>query len=269
MKSILLHADDGPAMGARLDTALAITRQSGGHLTLLINTPFQRFVAMDPFGGAYLAAGALADAQARDAALEARLSAELANEDVSWDIMAGDGDLVAVLASASALADLTIVSMVPATADQFNGSPMLAGDLAMASRAPVLALPNSGPALDLGAPALVAWNGSAEAAAALRAAVPLLGEKTVVLLRVGDSQGRFPDTSALKYLSRHGVAAELREVSLRSGSVEEVIEEAALGMSASMIVMGAFGHSRLRETLFGGVTRYLLDSARVPLLLAH
>lgn len=269
MKSILLHADDGPGMGARLETALSLARQSGGHVTLLINTPFQRFVAMDPFGGAYFAAGALAEAQVRDAALEARLASDLANEDVAWDIVVGDGDLVAVLSSASALADLSIVSMVPASADQFDGSPMLAGDLAMASRAPVLALPNGGAALDLDGPAMIAWNGSAEAAAALRAAVPLLCGRTVVLSRVGDAQGRFPDTSALKYLARHGVAAELREVAVGSRSVEEVIEATALGMGAALIVMGAFGHSRLRETLFGGVTRYLLDSARLPLLLAH
>lgn len=269
MKSILVHADDGPDMGARLDTALALARQSNGHVTLVINTPFQRFIAMDPFGGAYFAAAALAEAQARDAALEARFAADLANEDVSWDIIVGDGDLLAVLASASALADLSIISITPATAERFNGSPMLAGDLALASRSPVLALPHDGAALNITGPALIAWNGSAEAAAALRAAVPLLGGRDVVLLRVGDSEGRFPDTSALKYLARHGVTAELREATGAGQTVEEVIEAAALDMGAAMIVMGAFGHSRLRETLFGGVTRYLLDSARVPLLLAH
>jgi nucleotide-binding universal stress UspA family protein len=269
MKSILVHADSGPGMAARLDTAFAIARASGGHVTLLINTPFQRFVAMDPFGGAYLAAGALAEAQARDAALEAKLSADLANEDVPWDIIAGDGDLVAALASASALADLSIVSMVPASAERFDASPMLAGDLALASRAPVLTLPDGAKPLDMVGPVLLGWNGSAEAATALRAAVPLLAGRQLVLLRVGDTAGKFPDTSALKYLARHGVSAELREIAASGRSVEEELEAAAIEMQAAMIVMGAFGHSRLRETLFGGVTRYLLDSARIPLLMAH
>lgn len=269
MKSILVHCDDHAAFAARCDAALGLARQSGGHVSFLINTPFQRFVAMDPFGGAYLAAGALAEAQARDAALQARLAEDLANEDVSWDILVNDGDLVAALASAAALADLAVVSMTAVTSGQYDATPMLAGDLAIAARGPVLALPEDGGAFSVDGPALVAWNGSAEAAAALRAAVPMLQGRNVTLLRVGKDQGRFPETGALKYLARHGVTAELREVDPGTRSVEEVIEASARDMGAALLVMGAFGHSRLRETLFGGVTRYLLDSASVPLLLAH
>lgn len=269
MKSILVHADDSPGTVARIDTALALARRAGGHVRLLINTPFYRFVAMDPFGGAYLAAGALADAQARDAALEARLTADLANEDVPWDVVQGDGDLVGALANAAALADLTIVTMTAASSDRVDAAPLLAGDLALASRAPVLALPEASGGFDMDGPALVAWNGSAEAAAALRAAVPLLAGREVTVLRIGAAQGKFPETEALSYLFRHGVRAELREETPSARSVEEQLESAAIDMGAAMMVMGAFGRSRLRETLFGGVTRYLLDSARVPLLLAH
>lgn len=269
MKSILVHADDSLAMTARLESALALARQRDGHVTLLVNTPFYRFVAMDPFGGAYLAAGALAEAQARDAALAARLEKTLANEDVPWDIIHGDGDLVFALAGAAALADLSIVSMTAASSDRFDAAPMLAGDLALASRAPVLALPDGAALFDLDGPAVVAWNGSAEAAAALRAAVPLLGGRSVTVLRIGEVQGKFPDDAALKYLARHGVNAELREEAPSARAVEEQLEAYAEVMGAALLVMGAFGHSRLRETLFGGVTRYLLDSARVPLLLAH
>lgn len=269
MKSILVHADDTAAMTTRLESALTLARLRGGHVTLLVNTPFYRFVAMDPFGGAYLAAGALAEAQARDAVLAARLEAELANEDVSWDVVHGDGDLITALASAAALADLSIVTMTSAMPDRFDGAPLLGGDLALASRAPVLALPEEGGLFDLAGPALVAWNGSAEAATALRAAVPLLAGRDVTLLRIGAQQGQFPDTAAAKYLARHGVRAELREQAASSLSTGQDLEAAAFDMGAALLVMGAFGRGRLRETLFGGVTRHLLNAARVPLLLAH
>lgn len=269
MKSILVHADDSAAMAVRLETALLLARQRSGHVTLLVNTPFYRFVAMDPFGGAYLAAGALAEAQARDAALAARLEDDLANEDVPWDIVQGDGDLVYALAGAAALADLTIVSMAASTSAGVDTAPLLPGDLALAARTRVLALPEGKAAFDLDGPALIAWNGSAEAATALRFAVPMLLGRSVTVLRIGAEQGKLPDTDAVRYLARHGVNAELRDELAAGQSVEERIESIAISMGASLLVMGAFGHSRLRETLFGGVTRYLLDSARVPLLLAH
>lgn len=270
MKSILVHADDSPGMDARREVALAMARRFGGHVTFLVNTPFYRFVAMDPFGGAYLAAGALAAAQARDAELATKLEGELTQEDVQWDISRGDGDLLIALAVAAALADLTIVSMSPANSGRVDGAPLLAGDLALASRTPVLALPETATELDLDGPAMLAWNGSAEAAAALRAAIPLLAGREVTVVRIGADSSKFSDTDVLRYLSRHGIAADLREEAPSTElSIEEQLEAIAVSAGAKLLVMGAFGHSRLRETLFGGVTRYLLESARIPLFLAH
>ena len=78
-----------------------------------------------------------------------------------------------------------------------------------------------------------------------------------------------PATDALRYLSRHDIHAELKTVARDGDTVEERLEKEALALGAGLIVMGAFGRSRLRETIFGGVTRYLLTSGRVPLLLAH
>ena len=104
---------------------------------------------------------------------------------------------------------------------------------------------------------------------AVRAAVPLLTGRAVTVLRIGSDEGKLPDSGVMQYLARHGIAADLREEQKAGASVEERLEAVADELGATLIVMGAFGHSRLRETLFGGVTRYLLDAARVPLLLAH
>ncbi|MDZ3830426.1 MAG: universal stress protein [Sphingopyxis sp.] len=267
MRSILVHADNGNASEGRLQAALDVARRFEGHVTLMIATPLQQFVSFDPFGGTYFAAEALAKAQADDLALESRLSDRLANEDVAWDVVMADGDIVGALAASATLADLAVVSLPDP--DRANVPPLLAGDLALATPVPVLALPQTARGFDFEAPAMVAWNGSPQAAAALRAALPLLRGRAVTLVTVGKEDGTFPATDALRYLSRHDIHADLKAVERGVETVEEVLEKQAVALGAGLIVMGAFGRSRLRETLFGGTTQYLLTSGRFALLLAH
>ena len=76
-------------------------------------------------------------------------------------------------------------------------------------------------------------------------------------------------TPVLEYLSRHDIHAELTTVTEDRLTVEEALEAKATEIGADWIVMGAYGHSRMREIWFGGVTRYLLESARIPLFFAH
>lgn len=267
MRSILVHADSDAAAEGRLQVALDLARRFRGHVTLMIATPLQQFVSFDPFGGSYFAAEALAKAQADDLALESELAGRLAKEDVPWDIVVADGDIAGSLAIAATLADLTVVSLPDGR--KAATPPLLAGDLALATSTPVLALPQGTERLDPDAPAMVAWNGSAQAAAALRAALLLLQGRPVTLVSVGEDDGAFPGTDALRYLSRHGIRAELKTVTRGVETAEERLEKEAVALGAGLIVMGAFGRGRLRETLFGGATHYLVTSGRFPLLLAH
>lgn len=270
MRSILVHADNGAAFEGRCQAALDLARRFEGHVTLLIATPLQQFVSFDPFGGTYFAAEALAKAQADDLTLESRLADRLAREDVPWTIDMADGDIAAALAGAATLADLSVVSLPEPQHDARIGPAMLAGDLALATRVPVLALPRTDKDLDFDAPAMVAWNGSPQSAQALRAALPLLGGgRPVTLVAVGEDDRSFPGTDALRYLSRHGIHADLDVVDRGDWAVGERLEKEADMLGAGLIVMGAFGHSRLRETLFGGTTHHMLKSGRFPLLLAH
>ena len=146
---------------------------------------------------------------------------------------------------------------------------MLAGDLALTASVPVLALPQDSKALDFDKPALIAWNGSPEAAHAVRAAVPFLKGRPVVIVTIGGDEGDFAAEEAARYLSRHGIHAELRAIERGVETPEERIEKEADALGAGLIVMGAFGRSRLRETIFGGATQYLVTGGRYPLLLAH
>ena len=165
------------------------------------------------------------------------------------------------MASGARLADVTVVSR----------SGGLAGDLAMVSRTPVLALPDATAlAMPVGV-ACIAWDGGDEAANALRAAVPLLqgGAAVHVLTVLTEKAEGFPPTDALRYLARHDIKAELHELQ-RDASIEESLAAAVAQLGAQLLVMGAYGHSRVREFLFGGVTRYFLEEPTAPpLLLAH
>lgn len=261
MRSILVQAGRDPGMTARLDTAMNLARAFEGHVTLLLDTPIDRYVTVDPYGGTYVAREALESALKEDDALAEAFAGRLQNDDVPFDIAQYELPPVDALASGARLADVTVVSR----------SSGLAGDLAMVSRTPVLALPDS---VTLEAPlqvVCIAWDGGDEAANALRAAVPLLqgGAAVHVLTVLTEKAEGFPPTDALRYLARHGIKAELHELP-RGSSIEEMLAAAAGQLGAQLMVMGAYGHSRVREFLFGGVTRYFLEEPTAPpLLLAH
>ncbi|MBS0474731.1 MAG: universal stress protein, partial [Proteobacteria bacterium] len=132
MRSILVQAGRDPGMAARLDTALNLARAHQGHVTLLIDTPVNRFVTVDPYGGTYVAREALEAALAEDDALAAAFAGRLQNDDVPFDVLQYETQPIEAMAEAARLADLVIVS---------RGCGYC-GDLALEGRAPVLALPD-------------------------------------------------------------------------------------------------------------------------------
>lgn len=260
MRSILVNADRRPGMDARLETALSLARTSGGHVTLLVDTPVARYISMDPMGGSYVASDALKQAMADDDAEAGELEHRLSGEDVSFDIIRSEAEPVEALARAARLADVVVLSR----------SGGLAGELALLSRTPVLALPDDKPLAVPVGKACIAWDGGDEAACALRSSTSLLaGCESVQVVNVAEKPGGYPATEALSYLSRHGIKAEFEELP-RRGSTEETLAVAVARAGADLLVMGAYGKSRFREYLFGGVTRFFLEEDAGPaLLLAH
>jgi nucleotide-binding universal stress UspA family protein len=146
----------------------------------------------------------------------------------------------------------------------------IAGEIALASRTPVLVLTDDQPLPVPVARACVAWDGGNEAALALRGAIPLLAKcASVNVLTVREKPGGFPADDAVRYLARHSIHAEPHELT-RKGSTEETLAAAVLKLGGELLIMGAYGRSRMREFLFGGATRYFLeDCMRPALLMAH
>ncbi len=269
MKSILLYVHDDAGMESRLQSALDVARATGGHIECVTAKPLAALMMADPFGSAFIipeAARAVDDA-AREAG--EHIGARMKREDVPWSLREGDGDPLDILSSRARMNDLIILSL-PGSGDGDALASVSLGDVALSSPTPVLAVPLEGGPIRLSGTAAVAWNGSAEAANAMRAALPLLSRASSVhLVTVAEDELDFPPAEAATYLSRHGIKAEIYERTESDIVVVDALVEMLDRVGADWIVMGAYGRGRLREWLFGGVTRDLLSRSRIPLLLAH
>ena len=121
--------------------------------------------------------------------------------------------------------------------------------------------------------ALMAWNGEPEAAAAIHCSLPLLGSVTdlhIVTVRHPDGPApQVADEEMLRFLERHGKSVTTSSLQAGSGAVADTLLNCAGQVGADIVVMGAYGHSRLREWLLGGTTRQLLSRSELPVLMAH
>ena len=147
---------------------------------------------------------------------------------------------------------------------------------------PVLLVPFAGHHATVGRRILVSWDGGREAARAMQLALPLLKDAdqvSIAVFEVAADEHKAADALAADprpWLARHGVTATLsvhavdhgRRLNRRSQIGERLLSLAA-DLSADLLVMGGYGHSRIRESLLGGVTRTVLDQMTLPVLMAH
>jgi nucleotide-binding universal stress UspA family protein len=268
MKSILLHVYEDTGFDARLNAACGLARATQGHLTCVHATPFEDYLATDPLVVAVLPEEFSRKMERHRQALQERVEAELRAQGVCWDWIHVDSLISDALIRFAALADVAVVSQAGPSLMKDEPRP-LAAEVAIGSRTPVLAVPADLAQLDPYAPALVAWNGSTQCANALRWSLPMLRmAKRVHVLTVADRLVPYPSDVAARYLSRHGIEPELLQRP-PADDVASAIVAAARELGAGLLVMGAYGHSRLREWILGGVTRTLVPGAPLPLLLAH
>ena len=148
-------------------------------------------------------------------------------------------------------------------------------EVALAVGRPILVIPYAGSWTQIGRRVLVGWDSSREATRAINDAMPLLaGAEAVTILAVDPADGpaghgEVPGADIALHLARHGVKATIEAtVSAGIGAGNALLSRAS-DLEADLLVMGAYGHSRVRELLLGGVTRTVLDSMTLPVLMAH
>ncbi|MBT4908023.1 MAG: universal stress protein [Rhodospirillaceae bacterium] len=145
----------------------------------------------------------------------------------------------------------------------------LIGEASLALGVPIMAIPEAGNFENIGKSVLLAWTPKRECARAVRDAMPMLqaADRVIVFRGNADDDGR--DVGLGAYLARHGVTAEIKHVVAKEVSVGDAVLNAVTDEGCDLIVMGAYGHSRVRELAFGGVTRNVLEHMTVPTLLSH
>ncbi|MBX5084942.1 universal stress protein [Rhizobium lentis] len=122
---------------------------------------------------------------------------------------------------------------------------------------------------------LLAWDSSDEAARAARQSLDLLRQADTVYVTMVDpvarmrANGEEPGADIAAYLARHGVKVQVDRIAGGGRQADEVLRQHAVDVSADLIVMGAYNHPRWRQTIFGGVTRNMIEESRMPVFMAH
>jgi nucleotide-binding universal stress UspA family protein len=266
-----VYAGAGKTTPICLDVASTLAADHQAHLTALhvIQPPY---VPID-IGGSV--PGALVQ-QIED---QARERAELAKRLVSEaeqrngrriEQRTVDGDTISTTLLHSLYVDLVIVGQGN---NDDPGEDDLAEEIIMGAGRPALIVPHAGKVRSIGKRVLVAWKQTTEATRAVHDALPFLrSAEAIVVMEVNPPTERVPHIAGVDiatHLARHGVRVEVSSTTATEIGVGDAILSRAAELGADMIVMGAYGHSRLREFVFGGVTLHLLRHMTVPVFMSR
>jgi nucleotide-binding universal stress UspA family protein len=273
-KTILVHIDSGKRCALRLDVAIRLAQQHNANLVgLHVVAPFE------PPGYVLAEMGpAIVDAQKHSTAVEiARSETEFTRQmeqagigNAEW--RAAIDDPVDAMTLHARYADLVLIGQTD-TSEAANVGADFPERLVLAAGRPVLIMPSVGKFASIGTRILVAWNASREATRAVTDAIPLLqrAEKVHVMAvnpRKGE-HGNVPGADIGLYLARHGVRVEVKTDHGAEIDVGNELLSRAADLDADLIVMGCYGHSRLKEWVLGGATRTILGSMTAPVLMSH
>jgi len=277
IKDIVLHISPGAFPDATVEYAISVASGFDAHLTGIT-------FALEPFVPPTMGMGEVmpaawveqewAKAEAAAKAAAARFEDAARRNGVAFDSRMLDSSIAGaaeIFGEIAACFDLSIVRQAE------TGKPpleelVIEGALFGSGR-PVLVVPyiqQSALALDR---VLVCWNGSANAARAVGDAMPFLrrAKKVEVLVALGEG-GRTDEIEGAEiaaHLARHRLDVEVERLAAIKGDVTDTILSHAADVGADFLVMGGYGHSRLREFVLGGVTRGILQTMTLPVLLAH
>jgi nucleotide-binding universal stress UspA family protein len=276
VKTILLHIHDDKSLGDRVQAALSIARATSAYVDCLHITPVQPYIAWGRVSGVFDGIAIIETLEKEAVQLEGIVESLLRSEDVCWTYQKAIGDVASEIAAYSSLADL-IVTGRETSRSEYGSAISLLGDVIQWSRTPVFVPAQDEPGFDVTGTAMLAWNGSIEAANAIRSSLGLLKLASKVhVLQIeeqNDKTKQFPGTQLLQYLSRQGIHAELIVEQCGKRLEDEDFIAATLMAHArsrnAYIVMGGYSHSRIGEFIFGGVTRTMLSHSSVPLVIAH
>lgn len=274
-KTILVHLDHQPRCAERLGLACSLAEEFDAHVVGLFAPGSPKLPSYALAEGGPLLRELLDKRNAEILGEAERRFREVAQrnggERSEW--RTSQSDPAAAMRLSARYADLVVAGQ-PEAGDEgdLRG---LADELVFSAGRPVLFVPYAGRFPVLGKRVLVAWDAGREAARAVTDALPLLRRAEAVELCVFDpgkgrrGHGEQPGADAGLYLARHGVKVMVARQSGAGYDVGAQILSRAADVGADLIVMGAYGHARVREMVLGGVTRTMLEAMTVPVLMSH
>ncbi len=294
LKDILVGVDHSTAGEGRLKFALNLMRAHQAHITACYvmreehgaSGPILPGVPVNPGPGllvapeAEAAAGDTAPNPVPPASREAERAEqveELFRTELRAHGLGGEWHLLspgetAVFIDLAKSFDLTILGQL---SPEIRSTGFRPDEIIIATGRPVLVIPYAGTFDTVGRRALVAWDGTREAARAANDALPLLeNAEAVTVMFVGAretalAEQRLSIERMVHHLQRHGIPARTEETLQGDLRISDVLLSRAADLAADLIVAGAYHHSQLREALVGGVSRDLLDHMTVPVLMSH
>jgi nucleotide-binding universal stress UspA family protein len=277
IRNVLVHMDDGPRNASRLRVARDIASQQEAALTalyavssLVASAPFEAVVA----GGMGIFALQEIDESrlkmARTVAEHARAEPGIGFE---WRESGAAGPLPSLVHQAF-YADLLVLGQYDPDLRNSGVPQDLVESVVLASGRPAIVIPYTGVRRPIGGTVLIAWKETPQAARAVTAALPLLRKAHEVHVACWAEAGAGDQATVpppiQSYLARHGVQAQLHQQAAAPGSsVGELMLSMAADVSADLLVMGCYGHSRARELVLGGATRTMVHAMTVPVLMSH
>jgi nucleotide-binding universal stress UspA family protein len=278
-EDLLVHLDTypDPTPPADIDLAVVIAAAIGGKLTALglaVTIPLESNRVADYLLGLSKIARDQ-EKQSRAAARDGlkRLSKKAKAAGVSADTIFAKSDLYEVPDVVAQMARTRDVCLVP-LGGRFTGQHEVAVTAIFSSGRPVLIFKRHKTAFAKGLrKAVVAWDGSACAARAVAEALPILGRagEVRILTVLGDKPTAGPGLASdlVRHLAAHDVVATVDEVEASGRATGDVFDAYLKAAKPDLLVMGAYGHSRLQELVLGGATEHMLWETKVPTFLAH
>ena len=275
-KDILVHLTEDQRNDARTEAALELARQFGAHLTALYTLPPpQQLYYMGEYIPAELFQRQVDEAKKKAAAARTAFEAAASRQGVPSDWIVSDRMPADAAEHYGRSFDLIVVGQPdPEPKDPLSVPPgvdVLPHELAIRAGRPILTIPYAGKLSPIGQRVMVAWNGSKEASRAVHDAMPfLVAAKQVVVFGVDPDKARgTPGAELARHLARHDVKVEAAHTISDEIDIGEALLSAISDRSIDLLVMGAYGHARLREMVFGGVTETVMRSMTCPVLFSN
>jgi nucleotide-binding universal stress UspA family protein len=275
LKSLLVHVPSERMMRPVVDGAVSLALARGANLDAVSIGYETSNIAM-AFGGAAAAVFEIEYERAAERAQAALavFESEARKAGIAYHLQALTSTPFEAVASVSALArlhDLTIVLQPDRESDTFDN--IMPVEILFQAGGPVLFIPYAHKgALEFNRIG-IAWDGSRLAARAVRDAAPFLarGNAVTIICVNGEDQPPANGTAAglAAHLAQHGLASNVEHAIADRADVQPTILSIAADSGLDLIIMGAYGHSRLRERILGGVTRATLEAMTVPTLMSH